>query len=424
MRGYIMSMMVVVPEVSPAGVNAMQRRSGVKWYLRGRLMQLLIACMAVVMSACVEETTSFKDRQNQNNPDAESDKGSTLSKGVWTASVTLATESYDTSTNPPAPEQQLDIASNGTVILSWMTDSSIKAMRSTLASGYSDWQTPSPGVYSPSGMSNVEMTAFTADKSSGDGYMLWADGSNLKVSEFMTSMSTTPHFMGTATLADGHAPRVLVDSAGSAYLISQSHMMNGFGLSVSKRTGFSLWSESVQLHRMGLDAVNAINMPHDSLTTFIDGQHNVRAVWIEAQAADSRLMTAVYNTIDDTWGAAEAILDSAGDTYGISIGDIRTLSVSGEHGNDSVHLVVYLDSGSDQAIYTIDYDGTVWDHPMRRDVDDMGMADIISGPAYAVYHNAHIVVWVESRMADVHINALRFDSAAGWGGVEESPLSP
>ena len=197
------------------------------------------------------------------------------------------------------------------------------------------------------------------------------------------------HFMGnTATLADAHAARVIVDSKGNSYLVTQTHMATGFALNVQPRINntdaVNTWEDAAPLNREGADEANKIEMSHDALTTIIDGQDNIRAIWKEQQSGAMRLMMAVYNTTDKQWGDAAAIFDSEGDTHGIDLSTIHSLSASGEHDTALVHVAMLVDTTDDEAIYTMDFDGAAWGNPMRR--DEMGDMTMLSDVQHAVYH--------------------------------------
>lgn len=390
------------------------------------VMQQRIAAIAfvgaIVLSGCdaIEDPNSFSERENTGGDltggqQADPNSIGGFTAGVWGTSNALMTEDGPAS---DSINQTLDIAENGTVLLSSSTESSVKVMRATFSENYQDWKTPSPGVYSPSSSdmpSTSTMAMFGADKASGDGYIVWGNGTNIKVSDYMTSMSSTPHSMGTANLDDGHAPQLLVSRSGSAHLVTQVHMNNGFGLNAFSRSGFATWSSAVQLHRMGMDTANAISMSHDDLSAFIDGNNNLRVIWIETQAANIRLMTAVFDTTAGSWSEASAILDSAGDTHGVDIASINSISASGEHGNANVHLAIMQVTASDESIITMDFIGTAWSHPMRRDNDMSGMASIVGPVVSAVFHEEHVMIWVDAHMGNNSIKSFRYSPTNGWG---------
>ena len=146
---------------------------------------------------------------------------------------------YEPATNPAIAQQKLEIVTNtattvkDTVFLSWTEvtngGEALMVKRGTNnGSGY-DWT----ASLQPMGISAAAtMTQFVA-KDSMAGYAIWDDAGVLKLSEFM-EMSGMPHFMYTFEFGERHAARVLTNGA-VAYLVAQSHMMNGFGLDVYER---------------------------------------------------------------------------------------------------------------------------------------------------------------------------------------------
>jgi len=389
-------------------------------------LPIVIVLLFLWISGCMDKPVPFDERKGGDNGELEKPNPNLIGgfiEGYWSPVESITSDSRDSSTNPSIQSQQLEIADDGrdgAALLSWTIASDAGEQFKLMNYAYVasqrayKWSDPSHSNYIPIGISsNASEMQFAVNSSNSDGYALWSADGNLKISEFMGSMG---HFMGnTATLADGHVPRFLIDSSGTPHLITQEHMTGGFGLNVFSRTGFNSWSRSAeQLHRM--DMTNAINMPHGSLTTIIDGQNNIRAIWVEEQASNQRLMTAVHSS--GTWSDAFAVLDTAADIHGVDLSAIHSISASGEDGNGNTHLILFQ-NGADKAIFTLDFNGTDWGHPMRRDDDMGGMASIVGEVSYAVYQGAHIVAWIEDHMGDLTIKSLRFVPGTGWGDVME-----
>jgi hypothetical protein len=350
--------------------------------------------------------------------------GTDFVSGYWHASSMVASATQPNNANPAIVSRRLEVTNDDDVFLSWSSQAagaeSFNLMRATEDSaGAYTWSDPANSLFVPLGISDTStMIRFTANKVNGDGYALWSDGEVLKISEFMGGMS---HFMNTTEAGEGHEPKILVDSTGKAYLFKQSHMMNGFGLDVSSRIAMGNWSSPAQLHRMGMDAANAIAMPDHFLTGVIDGQDNVAAVWLETQAGVTRLNSATYNAGSNTWGAPTTILDS-NDSHGIDLASLASMALVGEDTTANLHLVIFEDTGDSGTIHSIDFVEGTWNEPVRRDMDMGGMAMIVGEPQYASNQDGHLLaVWVESHMGETHIQSLRFNTNT-WNAVEAAAM--
>jgi len=344
------------------------------------------------------------------------DNQNSLVNGYWGSDSTLASAQLASDTNSSITSTNFQIVNNGNVFYSWTntsnTGESLSIMRAAYdqTQGYS-WSDPNSTMYTPVGISgDATNTSFTTNYSSGDGYALWQSGDSINTSEFMNAMN---HFMGSATLNNGDAAQVVVDSAGNAFLILKSAMMNGFGLNVSRRTQANTWSTAVQLHRMGMDAASAINMPNNFLKVISNGEDNLFAVWIENIGQDYRLMSASYDTGTDAWGSITMIANSANPS-GINFAAIQSLEMTAVSGNAEIHLILYQDSGSEKAIITADFDGTAWNTPLQRDTQDSTRL-ISTAPSFASNASGNLIAaWVETQNNMNHVTALIYSASEGW----------
>jgi len=292
------------------------------------------------------------------------------------------------------------------------------------ASSY-QWLAP---INAPSLDSGATQTTLTAiDDIDASAVVMWDSAGMVKTQDFMSGMN---HFMASmAPMQVGaiHSARMLVHG-GEKYIVGQQHVNDGFNLQAYS-LGANGW-QGVALPRIG-DATNPIGLNHDDLVSSIDGAEQVRVVWRETQAGDVRLMTAAYDTLNSSWSEASVLIDSAVDNKGVDLANITAMSLSAEHGSANFHLLVYVDSASNQLLYSMDqsFDANgalIVGAPMRRDLVDSamdGMISIVGKPRFAIYHSTHVATWIENHMGEQSIKLLRFSATSHqWEALESVAL--
>ena len=412
-------------------------------------------CLTFILSGCLESPETFIDREvtqtsNQgaaaddphanhgtdtdtdtgtgtgtsNQPNTTVPAGADYVSGFWGTTETLGAAQYPASSSPTVQSQQLQIADDKNVFFSWSTKTTIDAavkedfnfLRGVFdATSTYSWS--ALDAYAPAGITDSATEIQLAiNHTNKDAYALWNDGSELKVSTFMGSMD---HFMGTASIAEGHVAQMLVNASSDAYLVTQSHMAGGFGISVHKRSDTSSWTAAVQLHRM--DTANEIQMPNHFMKAVVDGNNNIFVVWLELHNGLSRLMAAIYDTATDTWGTPTSVVDST-NTHGLDLLNLKSISAAGKPSSSDIYLAMFQDTGTEKAIFTLDFSQGSWQMPMRRDDQTATQTINSSDVSYADNGLGHgVVAWVEkdSTTDASEIKMLRLTPTEGWGATSK-----
>lgn len=351
--------------------------------------------------------------------------GTDYLKGYWGPPADLAMDAQPNTSSPSVIRQQLDVANNGNVYLNWTQSSNtvaetLKIMRATAdASGAYTWSDPNSSRFTPVGIAaDASGTQFTVNKSNADGYAHWGAGGSLKISEFMASMG---HFMGSANLADGHAPQILADASGNAYLVSQDHMTGGFSLEVVARSAWNTWGSTAALHRMGM--TTEITLPNHLLESIIDGQGNIRSIWLEKEMSTLRLMTATYTASAKTWGTPVTMIDSS-NTDGVDLAALQSIGATGEPSSENLRVVLFQDTGGEKAVFTVDFTGNAARMPVRRDAST-ATRTIEGVVSYGVGGDGYLLAaWVELSSGLRAIRALSFSPAGGWVVATQVAVAP
>jgi len=385
-----------------------------------------ILLTGAMLTGCAESTKSYEDRNKADtgtpgmlNP--RMIDGTDYISGYWDTVNELTEAHQAMGSTLTLHDTKLVAAGHDKAFLSWTQSSnetgadvqSIKIMQATAgADNVYSWSDPASHMFMPVGHTSTATDGqFSVNPVSGDGYAMWSDGGSIKLSEFMAGMG---HFMGTATLGEGHAASILVDSAGTAYMLAQDHMPGGFGFLVSKRTAHNNWTTMTALHRM--DMMNAYAMPNHFFKAMVDGQNNIVVVWLETQADATRLMTATLNTTDDTWTAEPIMILDNTNMNGVALDSLVSMAVTGVTGTDSIHIVLYQETETEKGIFVTGYMAEHgWHMAMRKDAQTE-TRKIASAPVYGRNGQGHLIAaWVEAEGMNQTVVALQYDATNGWG---------
>ena len=405
----------------------------------------LVIISTLGLTACLSEPVPFEDRNglienddgnsggdipsNNNNsgtPNPTQDTNTDYVAGYWNAAQTRAVETIAAANNPVPGAYQIDLSNDKSIYLSWTTRSTVNGqlkndlsvMRARLSANTYNWSQQTDNNYNPVEYVNTTpISLFATNKVRNDGYALWQAGDQIKISEFMGGMG---HFMGVATLGEGHVPQILSDAGGNAYLLTQTHVAGGFALNISKRISNTSWTALAELDRV--DNINNIQMPDHFLKAMIDGQNNIVAIWLENQNNVTRLMSAVFNTASSTWGASTTIVDS-NNMNGFDVAAIDSIGFVAESGTANLHLLLYQNSSVEKAIFSINYNSNSavnagWSAPIKQ---SMSMTNklIVGDPVYSSSQNGSLVAaWVERQSSVETVMSLRLVNGV-WSALTE-----
>jgi len=323
-----------------------------------------------------DPSTDFVDealRQPQ-SPFIEITDGDNFVAGYWGKPDVLVTSQFALGEAPTVSSQKILQSSNQNIHLSWidnLVDGDIETQTLKLLHGEESnpdhqWSELTNQSLFPAGITNdATDIQFTVNSVKNEAYALWHNGTEYNVSTFLKSSDGSRVFEGTAVISDGHAPQIVVNSNGDAYIVKQDHLENGFGISVHKRIDSASWSDAVQLARA--DETSEVSMPNHFLTASASEDNNINGVWLEEQDNSTKLNLATYNIADNTWSNVSTIIDSS-NSGGIELSSIKTAIISGSVGKLR-SLVLFQDDGTNKAIYSIDNNtADVWEAPVQRDL--------------------------------------------------------
>lgn len=364
--------------------------------------------------------------------------GSGLLEGKWASSNVIYGDSAKpavsiaTTAMPVVSQLKLQTSQAGDLLASWLLESEpdasgmpmntqFKLMRGSGTDG--TWSDPDNGMFQPNMYNAMASdTQFTINSVSGDGIAAWNYNGMSYTSEFMQGMG---HFMNSASLPEGHATKIVNDAGGQVYMLSQTHVTDGFALTLYKRTAADTWSTPDPnmdvLQRV--DSAMPYAMPNHFLVVAVDGQSNLRALWLEEQNNALSLQTASYDTQANNWSAVSTI-----DTGSLMLNSVVSAKLGGmEQGNANLQLLLHIEDMSGQmsshSLYALAYSetDTAWSAPQRLDMDMANMnmnIMMVSAPYMAANSAGHMAVaWVQHDMSNASytLTSLRYTPAMGWG---------
>jgi len=365
------------------------------------------------------------------NPGTGSDPA--IAEGLWDTSTSISTETLLASHEAMIVSPKVQVTSSGNVFVSWLkqsdpdattlepTQTDITIMRRTTdAADNLVWSDPSSAMFNPVGYNTAATdTQFVVNPVSGDGIATWNYNAATHTSEFMGGMG---HFMGGTSIDEGHATKILSDSTGQVYLLAQAHMMGGFGLSVYQRTAPDTWSSTpIQLHRM--DMADPYALVNHFLIATVDGQDNIRAIWLEEHVGVMALQTATYDATVASWGPVTEI-----QAHDVVLNRLASGIASGIPGSSDLQLVLYQQDGMAHAVFGAGYtEASGWSMPMRLD-EPTSTSMMSMAPAFLANTAGHVLVaWVEKDSSMTASNtsgmmnmlmAKQYMPGMGWHPVE------
>ena len=389
----------------------------------------IMSCL--VLTACLKEPVSFEQRHGDHEHDDTANPGPNTSggtgappanslTGLWATSDNVHTETRAIAQQANIVSPQIQFASNGQVFNHWVVQSGYNAttnlysseeistiVRGANSSAPMGWTAVGDALLTPQNYSQATDTQFNLNAVTGNGIVTWVSNGSAKSSEYMSGMG---HFMGSADMTGETNPQVLVTSSGDTYLLSNTSMANGFGLKVSKRASRDVWNSEGELHRM---SSNAFSNPGNFVLATMDGQNNVRALWVEEQLGAKTLKTATFTTATKIWSAVAEI-----HAHGMDLNSLKSGVMSGHGTGSMLNVLLYQKSGSEHGLFSIHFDGTTWDEPVRQDAQSVTTI-IVEAPAFVANMAGNIsVAWIERNATMDMIKARQLKPMTGWSAIE------